>query len=117
MDSASGVVCVRDTTPSLSAFAKGFYLEGNIIVDAEQLVRNYDAKQTTVTFNNNILPMTWSGPGGGNAVLDPMLKHIPDVSETNFVNGTRLRSCATGSAFSPDRRLAAPARTAWTKAA
>jgi hypothetical protein len=84
VDSDSGVVCVRDITPSLSAFAKGFYLEGNIIVDAEQLVRSYDAKQTTVTFNNNILPMPWSGPGSGNAVLDPMLKHIPDVSETNF---------------------------------
>ena len=73
-------------TPSLSAFAKGFYLEGNIIVDAEQLVRNYDAKQTTVTFNNNILPMPWDGPGSGNTTLDPMLKHIPQVSETQFTN-------------------------------
>ena len=84
LDFASGVVCVRDTTPSLTTFAKGFYLEGNIIVDAEQLVRNYDAKQTTVTFNNNILPMPWTGPGSGNSVLDPMLKHIPQVSETQF---------------------------------
>ena len=72
--------------PSLSTFAKGVYLEGNIIVDAEQLVRNYDAKQTTVTLNNNILPMPWNGPGSGNAVLDPMLKHIPQVSETNFTS-------------------------------
>ena len=86
VDSASGVVCVRDTTPSLSAFAKGFYLEGNIIVDAEQLVRSYDAQQTTVTFHNNILPMPWTGPGSGNAVLDPMLKHIPQVSETHFTS-------------------------------
>lgn len=84
VDTASGVVCVRDTTPSLSTFAKGFYLEGNIVVDAEQLVRNYDAKQTTVTWNNNILPTPWTGPGSGNVVLDPMLKHIPQVSETNF---------------------------------
>jgi hypothetical protein len=85
-DSASGVVCVRDTTPSVSAFAKGFYLEGNIIVDAEQLVRSYDAKQTTVTLNNNILPLPWDGPGSGNAVTDPMLKHIPQVSETQFAS-------------------------------
>lgn len=86
MDSASGVVCVRDTTPSPTTFAKGFYLEGNVIVDAEQLVRNYDAKQTTVTLNSNILPMSWTGPGSGNAVLDPMLKHVPQVSETNFTS-------------------------------
>lgn len=85
-DAASGVVCVRDTTPSASTFAKGFYLEGNIIVDAEQLVRSYDAKQTTVTWNNNILPMAWDGPGSGNTVIDPMLKHIPQVSETQFTN-------------------------------
>jgi hypothetical protein len=84
VDFASGVVCVRDTTPSLTTFAKGFYLEGNVIVDAEQLVRNYDAKQTTVTLNNNILPMPWNGPGSDNVVLDPMLKHVPDVSETTF---------------------------------
>ncbi len=85
-DSGSGIVCVRDTTPSLSTFAKGFYLEGNIIVDAEQLARNYDAQQTTVTFNNNILPMVWGGPGTGNVVGDPMLKHIPQVSEAQFAN-------------------------------
>jgi hypothetical protein len=83
-DSGSGVVCVRDTTPSLSAFAKGFYLEGNIIVEAEQLARNYDAQQTTVTFINNILPLPWTGPGSDNVVLDPLLKHIPEVSETDF---------------------------------
>ncbi len=41
-------------------------------------------RKRTVTWNNNILPMPWTGPGSGNAVLDPMLKHIPDVSETKF---------------------------------
>jgi len=85
-DSASGVVCCRDTTPSVTAFARGFYLEGNIIVDAEQLARNYDAKRIIVTLNNNILPMPWAGPGGGNLVADPMLKHIPKVSETQFTS-------------------------------
>lgn len=85
-DSASGVVCVRDTTPSVSTFAKGFYLEGNIIVDTEKLVRSYDAGQTTVTWNNNILPMAWAGPGSGNIVVNPLLKHIPEVSEAQFDN-------------------------------
>jgi hypothetical protein len=53
-------------------------------VDAEQLVRNYDALQTSVTFNNNILPFAWSGPGNSNSVVDPLLKHIPQLSETFF---------------------------------
>ena len=86
IDGASGVVCVRDTTPSLTAFGLGCYLEGNIIQDAEQLVRNYDAAETTVTFNNNLLPIAWAGPGGGNSTNDPALKHIPKLSETIFTN-------------------------------
>jgi len=61
-DFASGVVNVRDTTPSLTTFGLGFYLEGNVILDAEQLVRNYDPAQTTVTFNSNVLPYAWNGP-------------------------------------------------------
>jgi len=86
VDSASGVVAIRDLIPSPTTFAKGAYLEGNIIVDAEQLIRNYDAKQTTVMLNNNILPLPWTGPGSGNVVLDPRLKHVPEVSETNFTS-------------------------------
>ncbi len=83
-DFASGVVNVRDTTPSLTTFGLGYYLEGNVILDAEQLVRNYDPAQTTVTFNNNILPYAWSGPGTNNVIADPLLKHVPQVSETAF---------------------------------
>jgi len=86
LDSASGVVNVRDLDPSPTTFGAGFYLEGNIILDTEQLVRNYDGAQTTVTFSNNILPFAWTGPGGGNTVGDPLLKHIPQLSETFFTN-------------------------------
>ena len=85
-DFASGVVNVRDTTPGVTAIGAGFYLEGNIILDAEHLVRNYDPAQTTVTFSNNILPFAWTGPGGGNVIADPLLKHVPQVSETFFTN-------------------------------
>ena len=85
-DSASGVVTVRDLDPTPTTFGRGFYLEGNIIEDAEQLVRNYVAGQTTVTFNNNILPFAWSGPGSGNIIADPMLKHVPQLAETYFTN-------------------------------
>jgi hypothetical protein len=86
IDTASGVVCVRDLDPTPTTFGRGFYLEGNIIVDAEQLVRNYIAGQTTVTLNRNTLPMAWSGSGTGNVIADPLLKHIPQLSETYFTN-------------------------------
>ncbi|HEU0008709.1 MAG TPA: hypothetical protein VFT34_02725 [Verrucomicrobiae bacterium] len=86
IDGASGAVCVRDTTPSPTTFARGLYLEGNIIWDAEQLVRNYDAAQTTVTFVNNILPVIWSGPGTSNSVVNPLFNHVPLVSEAAFIN-------------------------------
>jgi len=68
---ASGVVNVRDLDPSPTTFGAGFYLEGNIIADAEQLVRNYDAAQTTVTFKTNLLPFAWTGPGSGNSTNTP----------------------------------------------
>lgn len=85
-DFDSGVVNVRDTTPALTAIGLGFYLEGNVIWDAAQLVRNYDPAQTTVTFNNNILPLAWAGPGTNNTTGNPLLKHVPQVSETYFTN-------------------------------
>lgn len=91
IDGASGVVCIQDTTPSPTTFGLGCYLEGNIIQDAEQLVRNYDAPQTTVTLVNNILPLAWSGPGNGNSVTNPLLAHVPLVSETVFTNWTQAQ--------------------------
>jgi hypothetical protein len=87
IDLDSGVFNVRDTTPSPTTFARGFYVEGNIIVDASQLVRNYtNPSQTTVTFNNNIVPTAWTGPGTNNTVTNPLLRHIPALSETVFTN-------------------------------
>src|SRR6185369_1479647 len=67
-------------------FGAGFYLEANIILDAEKLVRNYDPAQTTVTFNNNILPFGWNGPGTGNTLADPLLNYIPQLAETHFTS-------------------------------
>ena len=86
IDGDSGAINVRDTTPALTTFARGYYLEANVIVDVPKLVRNYDSAQTTVTLNSNILSMTWGGPGVGNTVADPLLKHIPQVNETVFSN-------------------------------
>jgi hypothetical protein len=62
--------------------AAGMYLEGNIIYDAEKLVRNQT--NSIVTFTNNLIPFVWSGPGGGNSTNAPLLKHIPQLSETDF---------------------------------
>ncbi len=71
LDTAGAVVCVADEG---TAQAAGMYLEGNIMYDVEQLVRN----QTTavVTFTNNLMPLPWAGPGGDNASADPMLNYM-----------------------------------------
>ena len=84
IDGGSGVINVRDTTPSLTTFARGSYLEGNIIWDAEELIRNDDPAQTIVTLNNDLLPLPWNGRGSANIVANPLLKHIPSVSEARF---------------------------------
>ncbi len=88
LDSTGGVVNVRDTPDggSPTSYGRGFYLEGNILYDTEQLVRNYAAAQVTVTFSNNLLPFAWAGPGGGNSVGDPLLQRVPSLAETVFTN-------------------------------
>ena len=82
-DFASGIVNVQDVG---TTFGRGMYLEGNVITDAEQLVRNYDPAQTTVTLNNNIVPMPWTGPGTNNQVAPALLNYIPQLSETYFAD-------------------------------
>jgi hypothetical protein len=62
------------------------YLEGNIILDVPELVRSYDSTASLVTFTNNILPIAWAGPGSGNVVVDPLLKHVPSAAEATFAN-------------------------------
>jgi hypothetical protein len=101
IDGASGVVCVRDTTPMLTSFARGCYLEANIVVDTEQLVRNYDPAETTVTLNNNILPLTWTGPGTNNLIANPLLTHIPTLAETAFTSWSQAQIMRTWFAPQP----------------
>lgn len=77
----SGVVALSDEgTPE----GLGMYLEANIVLDAEQLVR--DRTNAVVTWNKNILPLAWNGPGSGNLVADPLLKKVPTISETIFTD-------------------------------
>lgn len=83
LDTEAAAINVQDVG---TTFGAGYYLEGNIITDTPELVRAYVASSTLVTFTNNILPLAWNGPGGGNVVADPLLKHIPTVAETKFTN-------------------------------
>ena len=87
IDTNSGVVNVRDFPQggSPTAFGAGFYLEGNVIMDAEALVRNFVDGQTSVIFSNNIMPYSWPY-GGGNFDANPLFKHVPAMSETIFTN-------------------------------
>ena len=81
-DTAAAVVCLADEGTSEGA---GLYLEGNIICDAEQLVRN--RTNAWVTFTNNFMTLPWTGPGGGNSAADPLFLHVPVLSETtNLTN-------------------------------
>ena len=82
-DTVTGVINLADAG---IAEAAGMYLEGNIVVQAEALTRNYNASLSTVTFNNNLLPLTWSGPGSGNSSEDPRLKHLPTLAEASFAS-------------------------------
>jgi len=86
IDGDTGAIVVEDTTPSPTTFARGMYVEGNIVYDVKQLVRNYDAAQTTVTWNNNLVPLAWIGPGESNTIGNALLQHIPTVAEATFGN-------------------------------
>ena len=57
-------------SPALGA---GAYVAGNIIWDAPMLVANYNSTNHTVIFENNLLPLAWTGPGSNNVVADPLL--------------------------------------------
>jgi hypothetical protein len=63
---------------------RGMYLEGNIVFDAESLTQSVTS--AIVTYTNNLLPLPWTGLGGNNLIADPLLKHVPQLSETIFTN-------------------------------
>ncbi len=82
LDTDGGVINLADEGTSSGA---GFYLEGNLVFDAEKLVRN-PAPAATVTFTRNLLPQPWDGPGGDNLLADPLLRHVPRLEETEFTS-------------------------------
>lgn len=87
VDTNSGVVNVRDFPQggSPTTFGAGYYMEGNVIYDAEDLVRNFVEGQCSVIISNNIMPFSWPH-GGGNLNVDPLFKHVPTMAETVFTN-------------------------------
>jgi hypothetical protein len=89
-DTNTAVVILADETQGgLTLQGAGMYLEGNIILDAENLTRNVTT--ALVTYTNNIIRQltgaTWTGDGGNNADVDPLFKHLPQYSDTtNFTS-------------------------------
>src|SRR6185503_19045256 len=85
-DTNTAVVILADDSTAQGA---GMYLEGNIIVDAENLTRNVTTALVTYT-NNIIYQLTgapWTGPGGSNVNVDPLLVQIPSFAVTsNFTS-------------------------------
>jgi hypothetical protein len=86
LDTEGALLCLADNNMSEGA---GMYLEGNIIYDAEKLLRN--RTNAVITFTNNIIHLLqgapWTGPGGGNSTNDPLFKYVPQVAETtNFTS-------------------------------
>ncbi len=79
-EAAVFVLAEADTTEG-----RGMYVEANVVQDAEALARNITS--ATVTFTNNLLPLPWTGAGGGNTVGDALFVHVPTVAETtNFAS-------------------------------
>jgi len=60
----------------------GAYFEGNIIFDAEKLLRATNTASVVMT--NNLMPFAWNGPGGANSTEVPFFNHVPSMIETEF---------------------------------
>ncbi len=84
----SSVAAVLNFADEGIAGAVGMYVEGNIVHDAERLTRyltNGSVVSSNTTFINNLMPFAWAGTGSGNATNNPLLKYVPQFSETtNF---------------------------------
>ena len=92
MDTAAGVVNVQDHDPGPpTTFGAGFYLEGNIIVDANSWSATMTRRKRPSLSTTTSCPIPWTGPGTGNHVADPLLKHIPQLSETYFTTWTEAQ--------------------------
>ena len=107
VDTDAAVITMADEGTAEGA---GFHLEGNVIYDAEKLVR----LQTTslVTFTNNLMQLPWTGPGGGNFSAEPRFKYVPQLSETTNITtwqqGQALKDWFSLQSGSPARGAGSP---------
>ena len=88
-DTNTAVVILADMNEqgAFTAQGLGIYLEGNIISDAENLIRH--ATNSLVTYTNNIIHQLTGTPwvGGGNSTNDPLFVRVPNLVETtNFTS-------------------------------
>lgn len=103
-DTDGAVLCLADADFGEAA---GMYMEGNIIYDAEKLLRFHT--NSIVTLTNNILStnatwttnLLWAGLGGNNSTNDPMLVHVPVLSETFFTNWAQAQIMRTWFGLQP----------------
>ncbi|MEY2409364.1 MAG: hypothetical protein QOF48_2034, partial [Verrucomicrobiota bacterium] len=83
--------------PSLGA---GAYIAGNIIWDSPVLAVNYNPSNLTVIFENNLLPVAWTGPGSNNVVADPLL-HLSLITNPLTADWRTVLAALTPRAGSP----------------
>ncbi|WP_265594624.1 lamin tail domain-containing protein [Haloferula sp. BvORR071] len=85
LDIEGGVLNLQDAIPAPpTTYAAGLIAEDNVLVDCQQLLRNYDSASTAVSISGNLMKLPWTGTGSGNADLDPLLVHVPELAETDF---------------------------------
>ena len=86
----AGVTAVLNFGDEGIAAARGMYVEGNILYDLERITRNVTNGTTlasNITFNGNLMPLVWAGPGATNLTNAPLFTHVPTLAETtNFTN-------------------------------
>jgi hypothetical protein len=104
----AGLTAVLNFADDGIAQARGMYAEGNIIYDAERLTRNVTngtAVANATTFNGNLMPFTWAGPGASNINSAPVFKHVPTLAETtgftNWASAQVMRDWFTLQSGSP----------------
>ena len=82
------------------AYGAGAYIAGNIIWDCPALVANYNPSNHTVIFENNLLPLAWSGPPSNNVVADPLL-NLSLITDPRTADWRTVKAALTPKAGSP----------------
>ncbi len=99
-ETQSGVINLADTTDGTQTGASAV-LTGNVITDAESLTRQYYPASSSVTLNNNVLPLAWSGPGSGNTVSPDALLNTALITTPATVTAAQVRAALAPQSCSP----------------